>query len=94
MIIWSAKPSLGPIAPPGVYEIELTVDDQRFKTSIEVKKDPRIEISDEIIKKQFDFAMDIMKQTDLANKSVMKIRSIKNQLNEISSKSSLAKSKK
>ena len=38
MIIWSAKPSLGPIAPPGVYEIELTVDDQRFKTSIEVKK--------------------------------------------------------
>ena len=38
--------------------------------------------------------MDIMRQTDLANKSVMKIRSIKNQLNEISSKSSLAKSKK
>ena len=94
MIIWSAKPSLGPIAPPGVYEIELTVDDQRFKTSIEVKKDPRIEISDEIIRKQFDFAMDIMRQTDLANKSVMKIRSIKNQLNKISSKSSLAKSKK
>ena len=94
MIIWSAKPSLGPIAPPGVYVIELTIDDQRFKTSIEVKKDPRIEISDEIIRKQFDFAMDIMKQTDLANKSVMKIRSIKDQLNEISSKSSLAKSKK
>jgi hypothetical protein len=38
--------------------------------------------------------MDIMRQTDIANKSVMKIRSLKNQLNEISSKSSLAKSKK
>jgi photosystem II stability/assembly factor-like uncharacterized protein len=38
MIIWSAKPSLGPIAPPGIYDVQLTVNNIIYKTSIEVKK--------------------------------------------------------
>ena len=80
IIIWSAKPSLGPIAPPGIYEVQLTINDLVHKTSIEVKKDPRIEISDEIIQKQFKFAMEIMNQTDIANKSVIEIRELKEKL--------------
>ena len=80
MIIWSAKPSLGPIAPPGIYEVQLIINDLVHKTSIEVKKDPRIEISDEIIQKQFKFAMEIMNQTDIANKSVIEIRELKEKL--------------
>ena len=80
MIIWSAKPSLGPIAPPGIYEVQLTINDLVHKTSIEVKKDPRIDISDEIIQKQFKFAMEIMDQTDIANKSVIEIRELKEKL--------------
>jgi len=80
MIIWSAKPSLGPIAPPGIYEVQLTINDLVHKTSIEVKKDPRTDISDEIIQKQFKFAMEIMNQTDIANKSVIEIRELKEKL--------------
>jgi hypothetical protein len=38
MIIWSAKPSLGPIAPPGIYDVQLTVNNIIYKTDIEVKK--------------------------------------------------------
>jgi photosystem II stability/assembly factor-like uncharacterized protein len=80
MIIWSAKPSLGPIAPPGIYDVQLTVNNIIYKTSIEVKKDPRIEIDDEVIQEQFEFAMEIMNQTDIANKSIIEIRAIKERL--------------
>jgi hypothetical protein len=80
MIIWSAKPSLGPIAPPGIYDVQLTVNNIIYKTSIEVKKDPRIEIDDEVIQEQFEFAMEIMNQTDIANKSIIQIRAIKERL--------------
>ena len=59
MIIWSARPQLGPIAPPGSYKIILTVDDKVFNSSIDLIKDPRIEVSDEDIDIQFKFAMDI-----------------------------------
>mgnify|MGYP001180321661 FL=1 len=92
MIIWSAKPSLGPIAPPGIYEVQLTVNDLVHKTSIEVKKDPRIDISDEIIQKQFKLAMEIMNQTDIANKSVIEIRELKEKLK--THKNSLKNSRK
>lgn len=94
MIIWSAKPSLGPIAPPGMYTVELTVDNQTYTTSVEVRKDPRIEVEKETIQKQFKFAMEIMSQTNLANKSVIEIREIKEQLNAIADKSSFIKLKK
>ena len=80
MIMWSAKPSLGPIAPPGRYIVKLNVDDKLYETTLEVRKDPRIEISDEEIEKQFEFAMEIMLQTDLANNSVIEIREIKKKL--------------
>ena len=94
MIIWSAKPTLGPIAPPGEYKVQLTVDDKIFESLFEVRKDPRIDVSDSIINKQFNFAMDIMMQTDLANKSVIEIREIKEKLNNLIFSSSVTKSKK
>jgi photosystem II stability/assembly factor-like uncharacterized protein len=94
MIIWSAKPTLGPIAPPGKYKVQLTIDNQLFETPLEVRKDPRIKVSDDVINKQFDFAINIMMQTDLANRSVIEIREIKEKLNKIFPIKSSSKSKK
>ena len=94
MIIWSAKPSLGPIAPPGKYTVHLIVDDKVFETTLEVRKDPRIEVSDAVINTQFNFAMDIMMQTDLANRSVIEIRKIKEKLMTILPIKSVYKSQK
>ena len=59
-----------------------------------MRKDPRITVSDSIINEQFNFAMSIMMQTDLANKSVIEIREIKEKLYDLLSSSSAAKSKK
>ena len=44
MIIWSARPQLGPIAPPGNYNVILTVDGKQYKSFIDLIKDPRIEV--------------------------------------------------
>jgi hypothetical protein len=94
MIIWSAKPSLGPIAPPGKYKVQLIVDDKTHESIFEVRKDPRIAVSDSVINEQFNFAMSIMMQTDLANKSVIEIREIKEKLNNLLPASSASKQKK
>ena len=97
MIIWSARPQLGPIAPPGKYIIELTINNEKYETSIDLIKDPRIDVSDDDINVQFNFAMEIRNQTDLANRSVIEIRNMKVHLDSIISKkifSSSAKIKK
>ena len=94
MIIWSARPQLGPIAPPGEYIIELTINNKMYETSIDLIKDPRIDVSDDDINVQFNFAMEIRNQTDLANKSVIEIRNMKVHLDSIISKKSSSSSAK
>ena len=94
MIIWSARPQLGPIAPPGEYIIELTINNKKYETSIDLIKDPRIDVSDDDINVQFNFAMEIRNQTDLANKSVIEIRNMKVHLDSIISKKSSSSSAK
>ena len=94
MIIWSARPQFGPIAPPGNYKIELTVNNEKYETSVDLIKDPRIDVSDEDINVQFNFAMEIRNQTDLANRSVIEIRNMKVHLDSIISKKSSSKSAK
>ena len=94
MIIWSARPQLGPIAPPGEYIIELTINNKMYETSIDLIKDPRIDVSDDDINVQFNFAMEIRNQTDLANRSVIEIRNMKVHLDSIISKKSSSSSAK
>jgi len=94
MIIWSARPQLGPIAPPGKYIIKLTINNEKYETSIDLIKDPRIDVSDDDINVQFNFAMEIRNQTDLANRSVIEIRNMKVHLDSIISKKSSSSSAK
>ena len=94
MIIWSARPQLGPIAPPGKYIIELTINNEKYETSVDLIKDPRIDVSDDDINVQFNFAMEIRNQTDLANRSVIEIRNMKVHLDSIISKKSSSSSAK
>jgi len=91
MIIWSARPQVGPIAPPGKYKIELNINNEKFETYLDLIKDPRIDVSDEDIDVQFNFAMQIRNETDLANRSVIEIRKIKEQLNDLVSDKSSGK---
>jgi len=82
MIIWSGRPQLGPIAPPGEYTVTMTVDGQTQSKTVQLKSDPRFDIPDAQIQAQFAFAMEIRDALDAANKGVIRIRHLKSQLVE------------
>ncbi|MEQ8713428.1 MAG: glycosyl hydrolase [Cyclobacteriaceae bacterium] len=82
MIIWSGRPQLGPIAPPGSYQIRMTVDGDVQTKTFELRTDPRYDVPESDIQEQFEFAMQIRDAIDAANKGVIRIRALKSQLDE------------
>ena len=83
MIIWSARPQLGPWAPPGNYQVRLTVGQEVQTHSFEIKLDPRqkdVAMAD--VQEQFKMALQIRDETTKANEAVIQIRDIKGQLEE------------
>ncbi|MDP5055119.1 MAG: glycosyl hydrolase [Congregibacter sp.] len=80
MIIWSGRPQLGPIAPPGEYTVKMTVDGDTQTRTFMLKADPRFDVPEAHIREQFAFAMQIRDATDAANKGVIRIRHLKSQL--------------
>ncbi len=80
MIIWSGRPQLGPIAPPGEYTVKMTVDGDTQIQTLLLKADPRFDIPEAHIREQFSFALEIRDAVDAANKAVIRIRSLKTQI--------------
>src|SRR6185503_20865027 len=58
MILWSGE-TRGPRAVPGTYQVKLTAGSNTMTQSFEVKKDPRIETTQEEFAKQFDLLLKI-----------------------------------
>lgn len=78
MIVWGARPQMGPLAIPGKYQAKLTVAGESFTYPFEVTLDPRLKnISLEDVKEQFKLAMELRDKTSRANESVVRIRKIK-----------------
>jgi len=82
MIIWSGRPQLGPIAPPGVYTVRMTVDGETQTQTFELRSDPRFDVPDEHIREQFAFTVQIRDAIDAANRAVIRIRDLKRQIDE------------
>ena len=80
MIIWSGRPQLGPIAPPGEYTVKMTVDGETQTRTFELRSDPRFDVPDEHIREQFEFTVQIRDALDAANRAVIRIRNLKNQI--------------
>lgn len=81
MIIWSARPQRGPMAPIGDYQIRLTVNGQSQTQSIGIVMNPNLEgVTAEDLKEQFDLAMKIRNRTSEANETVIKIREVRESL--------------
>ena len=75
MIIWSARPQLGPIAPPGRYQVRLTTGGHTQTRAFEVLMDPRFEgVTRADLEAQFDLAVRIRDKTSAANEAVILIR--------------------
>jgi len=80
MIIWSGRPQLGPIAPPGEYTVTMTVDGETQTRTFELRSDPRFDVPDADIRTQFEFALQVRDATDAANRAVIRIRDLKQQI--------------
>lgn len=81
MIMWSARPQFGPLAPPGMYQIKLTANGKTLTQPFEIKLDPRLKgITVADVQEQFKLALALRDKTSQANNAVIKIRDIKDKL--------------
>jgi hypothetical protein len=83
MIIWSARPQRGPKATPGNYHVRIKAGELIETKAFEIEMDPNLkEITREDMEAQFDLAMKIRNKTSETNEAVIRIRKIKNQIEE------------
>ncbi len=81
MILRSANPARGPLAPPGTYRVRLTVDGAVLEQTLTIVKDPRLDgVTDADLQAQFDLARQVSARTGDANQAVTRIRAIKKQV--------------
>ncbi len=77
MIIWSARPTRGPRAPIGEYQVRLTVDGESQTQSFGIVMNPNLEgVTAADLKEQFDLAIKIRNRTSEANETVIQIQNI------------------
>jgi photosystem II stability/assembly factor-like uncharacterized protein len=76
----SGEPEQGPLALPGTYTVKLTVDDQAFTTPVEVKPDPRADVSRRALEDQLAFALALRDELTEIASIVRDLRGVREQL--------------
>jgi photosystem II stability/assembly factor-like uncharacterized protein len=89
-VLWGGG-TQGPIAMPGKYQVRLTVDGQSQTQPIELRADPRLEITATDLQKQFDLLKQIQTKVGQANEAVNQIRDVRKQMADLSQRLKLAK---
>jgi hypothetical protein len=80
MIIWSARPQRGPLAPIGSYQVKLTALGESHMTDFDLEMDPNLDnVTADDLQKQFDLALTIRDKVSEANEAVILIRRIESQ---------------
>ena len=83
MILWSAQAQRGPLAPPGRYQVRLTVDEVLETRDFAVHINPNLNgITTADLQEQFELAMQIRDKTSDANEAVIYIREVKSRLDD------------
>ena len=81
LILRYASPSAGPTAPPGSYEVRLTVGASSETQRLEIRRDPRVPgVTDADLQQQFRLAIQIRDQVSEANQMVARMRRIRDQI--------------
>ena len=73
---------VGPLAPPGAYQVTLTAGSQSQTETFEILKDPRVAATRDDFQAQFQLLLNIRDKVSEVHDSIKEIRSIKEQLNE------------
>lgn len=64
----------GPLAPPGNYQVKLTVGSKEYTAPLELKIDPRVQVSQADLERQHEFAVQIRDRITEVHNTVNKIR--------------------
>ncbi len=72
----------GPLVPPGVYAVQLTIGEATLSANFEVVRDAYSNAADEDLQAQYDLLMQIREKLSNANVSVNKMRRVRKQLDE------------
>jgi len=86
MVLWGVTTS-GPAAPPGNYQVRLTVDGKSQTQPLLVKRHPLRSATDAELQEQFNLATQIRDKATEANNAVILIRSLKQQVKDRLTKS-------
>ncbi|WP_332367933.1 hypothetical protein [Spirosoma telluris] len=70
----------GPLAMPGKYKVQLTVDGKTYTQEFDIIKDPRIETTPDEFKQQFDMLIKIRERINELRNGVLTIRQLRQQL--------------
>jgi photosystem II stability/assembly factor-like uncharacterized protein len=82
LILWAGGTN-GPRAVPGTYQVKLTADGQTYTQSFEIRKDPRLQTTQEEFDKQFALLTKIRDKLTETHNAVSQIRDVRRQLDDL-----------
>ena len=82
MILWAGGTN-GPRAVPGTYQVRLTADGQTHTQSFDIRKDPRLQTTQEEFDKQFALLLKIRDKLTETHNAVAQIRDVRRQLDDL-----------
>lgn len=83
MIIWSARPTRGPKAPLGDYQVRVTVGEEQSTANFSIQMDSNLKgITKADLDEQFELASAIRDKTSETNEAVTEIRKMRSQIKE------------
>ena len=88
LIMWDGS-TKGPVAPPGSYQVRVTVDGGAPQTqAFSVKRETTIlaDVTDADLQKEFELALKIREKASQANEAVLLVRGIRPQIKDRASK--------
>jgi hypothetical protein len=82
LILWAGG-TTGPRAVPGTYQVRLTADGQTYAQSFEIKKDPRLQTTQEEFDKQLALLTKIRDKLTETHNAVTQIRDVRRQVDDL-----------
>ena len=83
-VMWGGT-HIGPKAVPGQYKVKMTINGKSQSQTFNILKDPRVSTTQSDFQDQVDLLMDIRNRTTEINEKILTIRSIKDQINTLTS---------
>ncbi|MCS6968504.1 MAG: glycosyl hydrolase [Cytophagales bacterium] len=79
LVLWGGGLQ-GPLAVPGTYFVKLKVGKDSAMHSFEIRKDPRLQVSQEDLQAQFDFLIQVRDKLTQTHRAIKNIRAVRQQL--------------